>query len=172
MSIVGVLPFTLFYVLDWRSSWTWAVRLFLGFSVLSLFVYQFAGDGKPIKNVQGFLTLYLSVLAILFISSFVSLSFEYLVYNQIDVEYKYKREDRSYQSVARHRQERGLPPPFPKSNLEIEEKYGFAGLVKEKQPGYVINFLYAFLFYPVGVLFSYLLENDGSKHRREKHTKP
>lgn len=168
LSFVGLIPFCLLYVFDWKSSWLWIIQLTSSFSILSFFAYLWASEGEELKSFKGFTSFYVSVFSVLFISSLINLLSEYLVYNQIDREYKYKKEERTLQSIANHRRERGLPAPFAKSDLEIQEKYGFAGLAKEKQFGYVINFLYAFLFYPVGIFFSYILQDD-TKQRKERH---
>lgn len=172
LSFVGLIPFVLLYVFDWKSSWLWIIQLVSSFSIVCLFAYIWVDGAENLKSFKGFSSLYISVLSVLFLSSFINLMGEYLVYNSIDKEYKYQREERSFQSIARHRSEKGLPAPFRMSDLEIQDKYGFEGLVKTKQPGYVINFLYAFLFYPVGIFFSYLIESNQPNHSKRLKTEP
>lgn len=160
LSFVGLTRIYLLYEYSGHPSWIYVAQLISSFSIVSLFVYMWVRDGERIKGFKAFSSFYVAVLAVVCISTSINFTAEYLLYNHLDQEYKYKREKSSFESFARHREKKGLPPPIPISNQEIEAKYGFNGLINTYKTNYVVNFFYTFLFYPIAFLFWYLVEPE------------
>lgn len=160
LSFVGLTHIYFLYEYSWSSPWILVAKLILSFSIVSLFVYMWVRDGERIKGFKAFSSFYVAVLAIVCISTSINFTTEYLLYNHWDKDYKFKKEKRVLEAIARHRDEKGLPPPIPMADQEIEEKYGFNGLINTYKTNYVVNFFYTFLFYPIALLLWYLVEPE------------
>jgi FtsH-binding integral membrane protein len=168
LSFSGLTRNYLLYEYSRQGSWFYPAWILWNFIIVSLFVYMWVRDGERIRGFKAFASFYVAVLAVVFISSSINLGCEYLLYNHLDKQYKYERERSDTQDFARHRAEKGLPPPIELSDAEIDVKYSFNGLLKTNQAMYVINFFYTFIFYPIAFLLWYIVGPEENKPQNRR----
>jgi predicted membrane protein len=156
LSFVGIITFLVKYTFATTLVFSRAAMAIL---LILFFIWQYVSneiekDGYP--NVINYL---LNFVVILFLSTTINFLLEYAVYNKLDTNYKYEIEEREYEGISAHREKKGLPPPKPINDEEIDIKYGFVGLLTYYKTGYILDIFVVIVFYLFALLF-YKLDAD------------
>ncbi len=107
-----------------------AINIIVVVILLMLIVRSYVNNELKSNGFPRFIQYFVTFILILSFATTIHFTVQYLMYNHLDSNYKFEEENAYYQSVRKHRVEKGLPLPKEISVDEIEEKYGFWGLIK------------------------------------------
>ncbi len=158
LSFIGIINFLAIYLLDPdpNSFLMLSIHVLIATTLIVFFIRQYVLFEIGKDAFPGFIKYAINFIALLFLSTSIHFTAQYLTYNHLDTDYKFDVEEQYYQKTRNHRIEKGLPLPHPMSDEEIEYQYGFWGLLKYFKTYYILNtmvvivfYLFAFLFYKI-----------------------
>ncbi|MCF6353158.1 MAG: hypothetical protein L3J06_09125 [Cyclobacteriaceae bacterium] len=140
LSFIGIINFLVIYLLDPdpNAFLMIGIHLLIASTLIVFFIRQYVLFEIGEDAFPGFIKYVINFIALLFLSTTIHFTAQYLTYNHLDTDYKYDVEEQYYQKTRTRRIKKGLPLPYPMSNEEIEYNYGFLGLLNYFKTYYVL----------------------------------
>jgi hypothetical protein len=156
MGPVGLLDFTFAYVFAISSLglslFFFGLVIVCGLAV----VRSYALEQPSLKSWNGFAYFFIHIYTVFILVLALGVFVRYMVYNQIDPDYKFERAERSYQTVYEHRLKKDLPLPDKPDRGTIIEQHSLTGLLTARKTEMVVNFIFSLLAYLPALFFHHL----------------